>query len=137
MKKQPPKPKKQMFEPQKGKLLILRKEEEKVSEGGIFILDNAKEKPQQGEVVAVGPGGRDEAGKLIPIDIKSGVTSTVMTSMPSAGTSLDMSLLYLTAASIALEPKGSVSKPSNAHHGSTPAAAPAIIAIYAPIKKTL
>jgi chaperonin GroES len=40
--------------------------------GGIIIPDTAKEKPQQGEVVAVGPGGRDEAGKLIPIDLKAG-----------------------------------------------------------------
>ena len=40
--------------------------------GGIIIPDTAKEKPQQGEVVAVGPGGRDEAGKLIPIDVKVG-----------------------------------------------------------------
>src|SRR5579859_1969755 len=45
--------------------------EEKTS-GGIIIPDTAKEKPQQGEVVAVGPGGRDEAGKLIPIDLKAG-----------------------------------------------------------------
>ena len=40
--------------------------------GGLFIPDTAKEKPQEGEVVAVGPGGRDEAGKLIPIDLKAG-----------------------------------------------------------------
>ena len=40
--------------------------------GGIIIPDTAKEKPLQGEVVAVGPGGRDEAGKLIPIDVKAG-----------------------------------------------------------------
>ena len=40
--------------------------------GGIIIPDSAKEKPSQGEVVAVGPGGRDEAGKLIPIDLKVG-----------------------------------------------------------------
>ena len=40
--------------------------------GGIIIPDTAKEKPSQGEVIAVGPGGRDEAGKLIPIDIKVG-----------------------------------------------------------------
>ena len=39
---------------------------------GIIIPDTAKEKPQQGEVVAVGPGGRDESGKLIPIDVKAG-----------------------------------------------------------------
>ena len=42
------------------------------SAGGIIIPDAAKEKPSQGEIVAVGPGGRDEAGKLIPIDIQVG-----------------------------------------------------------------
>jgi chaperonin GroES len=40
--------------------------------GGIIIPDTAKEKPQEGEVIAVGPGGRDESGKLIPIDVKTG-----------------------------------------------------------------
>jgi chaperonin GroES len=45
---------------------------ESTPRGGIIIPDSAKEKPQEGQVVAVGPGGRDEAGKLIPIDIKSG-----------------------------------------------------------------
>src|SRR5678815_693935 len=40
--------------------------------GGIIIPDTAKEKPQEGEIVAVGPGGRDESGKLIPIDLKVG-----------------------------------------------------------------
>ena len=45
---------------------------EEKSAGGIIIPDTAKEKPSQGEVLAVGPGGRDEAGKLIPIDIKAG-----------------------------------------------------------------
>src|SRR5215207_4643240 len=47
-------------------------EGEEKTRGGIIIPDTAKEKPQQGEVTAVGPGGRDEAGKLIPIDIKVG-----------------------------------------------------------------
>ena len=42
------------------------------SAGGIFIPDSAQEKPSQGEIIAVGPGGRDEAGKLIPIDLKKG-----------------------------------------------------------------
>src|SRR6266700_45387 len=42
------------------------------SAGGIIIPDTAKEKPSQGEVIAVGPGGRDESGKLIPIDVKEG-----------------------------------------------------------------
>ena len=45
---------------------------EEKSAGGIIIPDTAKEKPSQGEVIAVGPGGRDESGKLIPIDVKGG-----------------------------------------------------------------
>ena len=47
-------------------------EAEEKTTGGIIIPDTAKEKPQQGEVIAVGPGGRDESGKLIPIDVKAG-----------------------------------------------------------------
>ena len=47
-------------------------EAEEKSAGGIIIPDTAKEKPSQGEVIAVGPGGRDETGKLIPIDVKEG-----------------------------------------------------------------
>ena len=42
------------------------------SKGGIIIPDTAKEKPQEGEVIAVGPGARDESGKLIPLDVKAG-----------------------------------------------------------------
>jgi chaperonin GroES len=45
---------------------------EEKTKGGIIIPDTAKEKPQEGKVLAVGPGGRDEAGKLIPIDVKVG-----------------------------------------------------------------
>jgi len=54
--------------------VIVRRLEEQVekTKGGIIIPDTAKEKPSQGEVVAVGPGGRDKAGKLIPIDLKVG-----------------------------------------------------------------
>jgi chaperonin GroES len=52
--------------------VIRRIEAEERSKGGIIIPDTAKEKPSQGEVVAVGPGGRDETGKLIPIDLKVG-----------------------------------------------------------------
>ena len=52
--------------------VIKRIEAEAKSAGGIIIPDTAKEKPQQGEVVAVGPGGRDETGKLIPVDVKDG-----------------------------------------------------------------
>jgi chaperonin GroES len=54
------------------RVLVHPLEEKEVKKGGIIIPDTAKEKPQEGEVVAVGPGGRDEAGKLIPIDLKPG-----------------------------------------------------------------
>jgi chaperonin GroES len=60
------------FRPLHDRVVIRRFEGEDKSKGGIIIPDTAKEKPQEGEVVAVGPGGRDESGKLIPIDIKSG-----------------------------------------------------------------
>lgn len=54
------------------RVLVEPKKEMEVKKGGIIIPDSAKEKPSQGQVVAVGPGGRDEAGKLIPIDLKAG-----------------------------------------------------------------
>src|SRR5262249_17289577 len=54
------------------RVVITRIEAEEKTTGGIIIPDTAKEKPQQGEVIAVGPGGRDESGKLIPIDVKVG-----------------------------------------------------------------
>ena len=54
------------------RVLVKRIDAEDKTAGGIIIPDTAKEKPSQGEVVAVGPGGRDEAGKLIPIDLKAG-----------------------------------------------------------------
>jgi chaperonin GroES len=60
------------FRPLHDRVVVKRIEAEEKSKGGIIIPDTAKEKPSQGEVVAVGPGGRDEAGKLIPIDIKVG-----------------------------------------------------------------
>jgi chaperonin GroES len=60
------------FRPLHDRIVIKRIEAEAKSAGGIIIPDTAKEKPQQGEVVAVGPGGRDETGQLIPIDIKVG-----------------------------------------------------------------
>jgi chaperonin GroES len=60
------------FRPLHDRVVIRRFDGEDKSKGGIIIPDTAKEKPQEGEVVAVGPGGRDESGKLIPIDIKSG-----------------------------------------------------------------
>ena len=60
------------FRPLHDRVVVRRIDAEEKSTGGIIIPDTAKEKPSQGEVVAVGPGGRDEAGKLIPIDIKTG-----------------------------------------------------------------
>jgi chaperonin GroES len=54
------------------RVVVKRIDAEDKTAGGIIIPDTAKEKPSQGEVVAVGPGGRDEAGKLIPIDLKVG-----------------------------------------------------------------
>jgi chaperonin GroES len=60
------------FRPLHDRVVVKRIEAEEKTAGGIIIPDTAKEKPQQGEVVSVGPGGRDEAGKLIPIDVKPG-----------------------------------------------------------------
>jgi chaperonin GroES len=60
------------FRPLHDRVVVKRIDAEEKTAGGIIIPDTAKEKPQQGEVVAVGPGGRDETGKLIPIDVKAG-----------------------------------------------------------------
>jgi len=60
------------FRPLHDRVVVKRIEAEEKTAGGIIIPDSAKEKPQTGQVVAVGPGGRDEAGKLIPIDLKVG-----------------------------------------------------------------
>ena len=54
------------------RVLIKRVAEEEKTKGGIIIPDTAKEKPQEGEVIAVGPGSRDETGKLQPLDVKPG-----------------------------------------------------------------
>jgi chaperonin GroES len=62
------------FRPLHDRVVVKRLEGEEKTKGGIIIPDNAKEKPQEGKVVAVGPGGRDESGKLIPIDVKAGDT---------------------------------------------------------------
>jgi chaperonin GroES len=62
------------FRPLHDRVLVRRIEADEKTAGGIIIPDTAKEKPSQGEVIAVGPGGRDESGKLIPIDIKAGDT---------------------------------------------------------------
>jgi chaperonin GroES len=63
---------KTQFRPLHDRVVVRRLEADEKTKGGIIIPDTAKEKPQEGEVIAVGPGGRDEAGKLIPIDVKAG-----------------------------------------------------------------
>ena len=63
---------KTQFRPLHDRVVVRRLESEEKTKGGIIIPDSAKEKPQQGEVIAAGPGGRDEAGKLIPLDVKAG-----------------------------------------------------------------
>jgi chaperonin GroES len=63
---------KSKFRPLHDRVVVKRINPDAKTKGGIIIPDTAREKPQQGEVVAVGPGGRDEAGKLIPIDVKVG-----------------------------------------------------------------
>ena len=60
------------FRPLHDRVVVKRIDAEEKTAGGIIIPDSAKEKPSQGEITAVGPGGRDEAGKLIPIDLKVG-----------------------------------------------------------------
>ena len=60
------------FRPLGDRVLVKRVEEEEKTKGGIIIPDTAKEKPQEGEVVAVGPGARDDNGKLQPLDEKAG-----------------------------------------------------------------
>ena len=60
------------FRPLGDRVLIQRVEEEEKTKGGIIIPDTAKEKPQEGKVIAVGPGARDENGKLQPLDVKKG-----------------------------------------------------------------
>jgi len=60
------------FRPLHDRILVRRIEENQKTVGGIIIPDTAKEKPMQGEVLAVGPGSRDETGKLLPLDVKVG-----------------------------------------------------------------
>ena len=60
------------FRPLHDRVVVKRIEGEAKSKGGIIIPDTVKEKPSEGEVVAVGPGGRDEAGKLTPMGVKAG-----------------------------------------------------------------
>ena len=60
------------FRPLHDRVVVRRIEADEKTKGGIIIPDTAKEKPSEGEIIAVGPGGRDENGKLIPIDLKAG-----------------------------------------------------------------
>jgi chaperonin GroES len=60
------------FRPLHDRVVVRRIESDERTAGGIIIPDTAKEKPQEGEVIAVGPGARDDSGKLIPLDLKAG-----------------------------------------------------------------
>ena len=60
------------FRPLHDRVVVRRVESESKTAGGIIIPDTAKEKPQEGEIIAVGSGARDEAGKLVPLDVKAG-----------------------------------------------------------------
>ena len=60
------------FRPLHDRVVVRRLESEEKTKGGIIIPDTAKEKPQEGEIIAVGSGARDESGKLIPLDVKAG-----------------------------------------------------------------
>ncbi|MBR0902716.1 co-chaperone GroES [Bradyrhizobium liaoningense] len=60
------------FRPLHDRVLVRRVDAEEKTSGGIIIPDTAKEKPQQGEIIAVGPGGRNEQGQLVPLDVKTG-----------------------------------------------------------------
>ena len=60
------------FRPLHDRVVVKRVDAEEKTKGGIIIPDTAKEKPQEGEVIAVGPGARDEQGKLVPLDLKVG-----------------------------------------------------------------
>jgi chaperonin GroES len=60
------------FRPLHDRVVVKRVESEERTKGGIIIPDTAKEKPHEGEVIAVGPGARDENGKLVPLDVKKG-----------------------------------------------------------------
>ncbi len=60
------------FRPLHDRVVIRRVDAEEKTKGGIIIPDTAKEKPQEGEIVAAGPGARDESGKLVPLDVRAG-----------------------------------------------------------------
>ena len=63
---------KSKFRPLHDRVVVKRIDAEEKTKGGIIIPDTAKEKPQEGEIVAAGPGARDESGKLVPLDVKTG-----------------------------------------------------------------
>src|SRR3954464_5881684 len=63
---------KSKFRPLHDRVVVRRVESESKTKGGIIIPDTAKEKPQEGEIIAVGSGARDESGKLVPLDVKAG-----------------------------------------------------------------
>ncbi|TPK74821.1 co-chaperone GroES [Mesorhizobium sp. B2-3-3] len=63
---------KSKFRPLHDRVVVRRVESESKTAGGIIIPDTAKEKPQEGEIIAVGSGARDESGKLVPMDVKAG-----------------------------------------------------------------
>jgi chaperonin GroES len=63
---------KSKFRPLHDRVVVRRVESEEKTKGGIIIPDTAKEKPQEGEIIAVGSGARDESGKLVPLDVKAG-----------------------------------------------------------------
>ena len=60
------------FRPLHDRVVVKRLDSEEKTKGGIIIPDTAKEKPQEGQIIAVGPGGRDDSGKLTPLDVKTG-----------------------------------------------------------------
>ena len=60
------------FRPLHDRVVVKRVDEDTKTAGGIIIPDSAQEKPQQGEIIAAGPGARDESGKVVPLDVKKG-----------------------------------------------------------------
>ena len=62
------------FRPLHDRVVVKRVEEDTKTKGGIIIPDTAQEKPMQGKIIAVGPGARDESGKIVPLDVKKGDT---------------------------------------------------------------
>ena len=60
------------FRPLHNRVVVRRVDQQEKSDGGVIIPDTVKEKPMEGEVIAVGPGARDESGKLVPLDVKAG-----------------------------------------------------------------